>query len=152
MPRAGDRTRLPGGKRLFLPIQTDRGAVGVVGIIPREAAALLSPDERRLLDALLDQAAVAIERVRLAEDVDQVRLQAETERLRNALLTSVSHDLRTPLSTIIGALSSLQAAIGESYDPATRGRPHRLRPRRGGAAQPLRRQPARHDAARVAAA
>jgi two-component system sensor histidine kinase KdpD len=109
---------LPGGKRLFLPIQTDRGAVGVIGII-REKPALLSPDERRLLDALLDQAAVAIERVRLAEDVDQVRLQAETERLRNALLTSVSHDLRTPLSTIIGALSSLKS-YGESYDPATR--------------------------------
>jgi two-component system sensor histidine kinase KdpD len=109
---------LPGGKRLFLPIQTDRGAVGVVGII-REKPTLLSPDERRLLDALLDQAAVAIERVRLAEDVDQVRLQAETERLRNALLTSVSHDLRTPLSTIIGALSGLRS-FGDTYDPATR--------------------------------
>jgi two-component system sensor histidine kinase KdpD len=109
---------LPGGKRLFLPIQTGRGALGVVGIL-REKPPLLSPDERRLLDALLDQAAVAIERVRLAEDVDQARLQAETERLRNALLTSVSHDLRTPLSTIIGALSGLKS-FGETYDPATR--------------------------------
>jgi two-component system, OmpR family, sensor histidine kinase KdpD len=109
---------LPGGKRLFLPIQTQRGAIGVVGI-NRERPALLSPDERRLLDALLDQAAVAIERVRLADDVDQVRLQAETERLRNALLTSVSHDLRTPLATIIGALTSLRS-FGESYDPQTR--------------------------------
>jgi two-component system sensor histidine kinase KdpD len=109
---------LPGGKRLFLPIQTQRGAIGVVGI-QRERPALLSPDERRLLDALLDQAAVAIERVRLADDVDQVRLQAETERLRNALLTSVSHDLRTPLSTIIGALSSLRS-YGDSYDSQTR--------------------------------
>jgi two-component system sensor histidine kinase KdpD len=109
---------LPGGKRLFLPIQTQRGAIGVVGI-SREKPALLSPDERRLLDALLDQAAVAIERVRLAEDVDQVRLQAETERLRNALLTSVSHDLRTPLATIIGALSSLKS-FGETYDRNTR--------------------------------
>jgi two-component system sensor histidine kinase KdpD len=109
---------LPGGRRLFLPIQTGRGALGVVGIL-RERPPLLSPDERRLLDALLDQAAVAIERVRLAEDVDQARLQAETERLRNALLTSVSHDLRTPLSTIIGALSGLRS-FGETYDPATR--------------------------------
>jgi two-component system sensor histidine kinase KdpD len=72
-----------------------------------------------LLDALLDQAAVAIERVRLAEDVDQARLQAETERLRNALLTSVSHDLRTPLATIIGSLTSLKS-YGESYDAKTR--------------------------------
>ena len=109
---------LPGGRRLFLPIQTQRGAIGVVGI-SREKPALLSPDERRLLDALLDQAAVAIERVRLAEDVDQVRLQAETERLRNALLTSVSHDLRTPLATIIGALTSLKS-YGETYDAQTR--------------------------------
>jgi len=109
---------LPGGRRLFLPIQTGRGALGVVGIL-REKPPLLSPDERRLLDALLDQAAVAIERVRLADDVDQARLQAETERLRNALLTSVSHDLRTPLSTIIGALSGLRS-FGETYDPATR--------------------------------
>jgi two-component system sensor histidine kinase KdpD len=109
---------LPGGRRLFLPIQTQRGAIGVVGI-NRERPALLSPDERRLLDALLDQAAVAIERVRLAEDVDQVRLQAETERLRNALLTSVSHDLRTPLATIIGALTSLKS-FGETYDAQTR--------------------------------
>jgi two-component system sensor histidine kinase KdpD len=55
----------------------------------------------------------------LAEDVDQVRLQAETERLRNALLTSVSHDLRTPLATIIGALSGLKS-FGETYDAQTR--------------------------------
>jgi two-component system sensor histidine kinase KdpD len=68
---------------------------------------------------LLDQAAVAIERVRLAEDVDQARLQAEAERLRNALLTSVSHDLRTPLASIIGALTSLRA-YGELYDKPTR--------------------------------
>jgi two-component system sensor histidine kinase KdpD len=109
---------LPGGRRLFLPLQTQRGAIGVAGI-HREKPALLSPDERRLLDALLDQAAVAIERVRLAEDVDQARLQAETERLRNALLTSVSHDLRTPLATIIGSLTSLKS-YGESYDAKTR--------------------------------
>lgn len=109
---------LPGGKRLFLPLQTQRGAIGVVGI-HRERPPLLAPDERRLLDALMDQATVAIERVRLADDVDQVRLQAETERLRNALLTSVSHDLRTPLASIIGALTSLKS-YGENYDLATR--------------------------------
>ncbi|HWK45918.1 MAG TPA: sensor histidine kinase KdpD [Stellaceae bacterium] len=109
---------LPGGKRLFLPLQTGQGAIGVVGV-DRTAPELLSPDERRLLDALLDQAAVAIERVRLAEDVDQVRLQAETERLRNALLTSVSHDLRTPLASIIGALTSLKT-YGDLFDKPSR--------------------------------
>ncbi len=107
---------LPGGRRLFLPLRTQAGPVGVVGI-QRE----LPPvgDERRLLDALSDQAAVAIERARLADDVDRVRLQAETERLRNALLTSISHDLRTPLASIIGGLSSLKS-YGETYDARTR--------------------------------
>ncbi len=109
---------LPGGKRLFMTLQTERGPVGVIGI-ERESPELLAPDERRLLDALLDQGAVAIERVTLAGEIDDARLQAETERLRNALLTSVSHDLRTPLATIIGALSSLRS-YGADYDEATR--------------------------------
>jgi two-component system sensor histidine kinase KdpD len=107
---------LPGARRLFLPIQTGRGVMGVLGV---ESERLLGADERRLLDALLDQAAVAIERIRLAEDVDKARLQTEAERLRNALLTSVSHDLRTPLATIIGSLTSLRS-FGEGYDPDSR--------------------------------
>ena len=106
---------LPGGNRLFLPLQTGRGIVGVIGV-ERADAPLLTPDERRLLSALLDQAAVAIERVHLADDVDAVRLQAETERLRNALLTSISHDLRTPLASILGAITSLR-----SYGPLYAG-------------------------------
>jgi len=70
---------------------------------------LLAPEQRRLLDALGDQAAVAIERINLAADVDRSRLLAETERLRSALLTSISHDLRTPLASILGAASGLQS-------------------------------------------
>jgi two-component system sensor histidine kinase KdpD len=61
-----------------------------------------------MLDALIDQAALAIERVNLAEDVDRSRLAAETERLRSALLTSISHDLRTPLAWILGSATSLR--------------------------------------------
>jgi two-component system sensor histidine kinase KdpD len=113
---------LPGAKRLFLPLRTGRSAVGVLGVDRERAAgrgALLAPDEHRLLDALADQTAVAIERVRLAEDVDQARLDAETERLRAALLTSISHDLRTPLASILGAITSLRA-FGASYDARTR--------------------------------
>src|SRR5271155_2336747 len=79
---------LPGTKRLFLPLRTGRGSVGVLGIDRDQPGALLTPDDRRLLDALADQTAVALERIRLAEDVDQARLMAETERLRSALLTS----------------------------------------------------------------
>jgi two-component system sensor histidine kinase KdpD len=99
---------LPGAKWLFMPMRTGRGAVGVVGLDSDKSGALLSPDQRRLFDALADQAALAIERVNLAQDIDRNRLSAETERLRSALLTSISHDLRTPLSSILGSASSLK--------------------------------------------
>jgi two-component system sensor histidine kinase KdpD len=69
---------------------------------------LLTPDQRRLLDALRDQGALAIERVRLVEEMDRVERVAETERLRSALLTSISHDLKTPLAAVLGAASALR--------------------------------------------
>lgn len=110
---------LPGGKRLFLPLRTGRGIVGVLGINRKAPGPLFTPDERRLLDALADQAAVAIERTQLAEDIDEARVLAETERLRSALLTSISHDLRTPLASIIGTITSLRS-FGKLYDEKTR--------------------------------
>ncbi|TAK97915.1 MAG: sensor histidine kinase KdpD [Rhodospirillaceae bacterium] len=99
---------LPGAKRLFLPMVTGRGPVGVVGLDSDRPGLLLTPDQRRLFDALADQAALGIERVNLTQDVDRARLAAETERLRSALLTSISHDLRTPLASILGSATSLR--------------------------------------------
>ena len=99
---------LPGARRLFLPMHTGRGAVGVIGIDSDKPGPLLTPDQRRLLDALRDQAAVAIERVKLVEDMDRVERTAETERLRSALLTSISHDLKTPLAAVLGAAGTLR--------------------------------------------
>jgi two-component system, OmpR family, sensor histidine kinase KdpD len=110
---------LPGAKRLFMPMNTGRGAVGVVGIDNDEPGPILTPDQHRLLDALADQAALAIERVKLVEDVESARLIAETDRLRAALLTSISHDLRTPLASIIGSATSL-VAQGDALDASTR--------------------------------
>ena len=110
---------LPGAKRLFLPMQTGRGVVGVIGIDRDEPGPFLTPDQHRLLDALADQAALAIERVNLVEDVDRARLATETDRLRAALLTSISHDLRTPLASILGSATSLTSQ-GEALDAATR--------------------------------
>jgi two-component system, OmpR family, sensor histidine kinase KdpD len=110
---------LPGGKRLFLPLRTGSGPVGVIGIDRESPGLLLTPDERRLLDALCDQAAVAIERISLAKGLDEARVLAETERLRAALLTSISHDLRTPLASILGAVSSLRS-FPERYSVAQR--------------------------------
>ncbi len=105
---------LPGAKRLFLPMRTGRGPVGVVGLDSDKAGALVTPEQRRLLDALMDQGALAIERVGLAEDVDRAKLLVETDRLRSSLLTSISHDLKTPLASILGAatmLRDLEAAL-----------------------------------------
>jgi two-component system sensor histidine kinase KdpD len=110
---------LPGAKRLFLPLRTGRGTVGVLGIDRDAPGPLLTPDEQRLLDALADQAAVAIERINLVADVDEVRVLAATERLRSALLTSISHDLRTPLASILGSVTSLRS-YGELYDQRER--------------------------------
>jgi two-component system sensor histidine kinase KdpD len=110
---------LPGAKRLFLPLNTGQGKLGVMGVSRDGANFGLTPAERRQLDALADLAAIAMERIRLAKDVDQARMLAETEKLRSALLTSISHDLRTPLASIIGAISSLRA-YGTLYDEHAR--------------------------------
>ncbi|MFI4999633.1 MAG: DUF4118 domain-containing protein [Reyranellales bacterium] len=110
---------LPGGRWLFVPIRTSRSAIGVIGILPLGDVHELSSSARSLLEAVGNQAAVAVERVTLAEDIDQARLGAERERLRSAMLTSVSHDLRTPLASIIGALSSLRSHRAR-YDESTR--------------------------------
>ncbi|MGA7458369.1 MAG: sensor histidine kinase KdpD [Methyloceanibacter sp.] len=99
---------LPGAKRLFLPMRTGRGAIGVVGIDSDKPGPLLTPDQRRLLDALIDQAALAIERVHLVDDLDQAKRRVEADRLRAALLTSISHDLKTPLAAIVGAAGALK--------------------------------------------
>jgi two-component system, OmpR family, sensor histidine kinase KdpD len=103
---------LPGAKRLFLPMHTGRGAVGVMGLDSDKSGPLLTRDGRRLLDALMDQAALAVERVRLVEDLDRAKRTAETDRLRSALLTSISHDLKTPLAGILGAASTLRGLSG----------------------------------------
>ena len=99
---------LPGAKRLYLPLKTGRTPVGVVGLDNDKPGPLLTPDQRRLLDALTDQAAIAIERIQLVDDVDKAKLAAEADRLRSALLTSISHDLKTPLSSILGAAGMLR--------------------------------------------
>jgi len=99
---------LPGAKRLFLTMRTGRGPIGVIGIDDDRSGPLLTPDQRRLLDALVDQGALAIERVLLVEDMDRVKRTVESEQLRSALLTSISHDLKTPLASVLGAASTMR--------------------------------------------
>lgn len=109
---------LPGAKRLFLPMRTGRGPIGVVGIDSDKPGPLLTPDQRRLLDALIDQAALAIERVHLVDDLDQAKRRVEADRLRAALLTSISHDLKTPLAAIVGAAGALKDLSPQLDDKA----------------------------------
>jgi two-component system sensor histidine kinase KdpD len=102
---------LPGARRLFLPMRTGSGAVGVLGLL-RPNGKLFTPEERRLLDSLNDQSAVALERAQLVEKVDEARVLAEADKLRVAMLSSLSHDLRTPLASILGAATTLLANLG----------------------------------------
>lgn len=111
---------LPGAKRLFLPMRTGRRPIGVIGIDNDRTGPLLTPDQRRLLDALVDQGALAIERVLLVEDMDRVKRTVESERLRSALLTSISHDLKTPLASVLGAASTMRDLAGALSDTAKR--------------------------------
>lgn len=104
---------LPKARRLFLPMRTGRSVIGVVGIDDDRNEPLLSPAQRRLLEALIDQSALAIERVHLVEDMERVKRTIETERLRSALLTSISHDLKTPLAAVLGAAGTLRDLAGK---------------------------------------
>lgn len=106
-------------RRLFVPVHTGRSEIGVIGVLSLDPSGRLSASDRELLDSVCSQIAVAIERVILAGDIEQARVRAEQERIRSAMLTSVSHDLRTPLASIIGALSSLRS-YRDRYDESTR--------------------------------
>ncbi len=99
---------LPAATARYLPLKTARGVVGVLGVTPTDPASRLSPDQRHLLEVFASQSALAIERAQLAEQAQRAKMLQATERLQTALLNSISHDLRTPLVSITGALSSLQ--------------------------------------------
>ncbi len=106
---------LPAAQYLYLPLNTRDSTVGVLGI--RIVEKLITHEQRRLMHAWAGLAAIAIERVKLAEEARQAALLAESDRLRSALFNSVSHELRTPLSSIIGSSSTLLEAE-DVYSPA----------------------------------
>jgi two-component system sensor histidine kinase KdpD len=111
---------LPGAQLRYLPLKTRRGVLGVLGIAgSREASQIPTPDQQRLMEAFVSQAAVAIERAQLAVEARLAQVHQATEQLQTALLNSISHDLRTPLVSITGALSSL-VEQEEQLDEASR--------------------------------
>ena len=97
---------LAGAGRWFLPLRGDRGSLGVLGLRFDDDVRLL-PEQRRLAEAMADDIAQAVVRTRLVAELEDARVGGETERLRSALLSSVSHDLRSPLASMIGSASSL---------------------------------------------
>jgi two-component system sensor histidine kinase KdpD len=118
--KAGQGTStLPGADAHYLPLAVSGAAVGVLGVRTTGSDRHLEPDQEHLLEAFAGQAAVALERAKLSSESEQVRLQVERERLRNSLLSAVSHDLRTPLAAIAGASSTLLDG-GSSLDPNSR--------------------------------
>ncbi|MBK9797211.1 MAG: sensor histidine kinase KdpD [Holophagaceae bacterium] len=97
---------LPGARATYLPLKGVAGPIGVMGVLPEGSPRWIEPDQRQLLEAFANQTALALERALLAEQGAVDRRRADEERLRNALLSSVSHDLRTPLGVITGAVST----------------------------------------------
>lgn len=118
-PAGRNTTTLPAANLRYLPLKTAQGIVGVLGVVgPGEAQRPLSPEQLRLMDAFASQAAMALARANLARRARQAEVLQVTEKLQSALLNSISHDLRTPLVSITGALSALLADAGQ-LDPAT---------------------------------
>lgn len=98
---------LSGGDSLYVPLMASGAPVGVLGLSPEQRDRFDDLEQRRHVDAFAAQLALAMERARLAEETERSRLQVETEQLRSSLLSSVSHDLRTPLAVITGAAGTL---------------------------------------------
>ncbi|TBW07676.1 sensor histidine kinase KdpD [Azotobacter chroococcum subsp. isscasi] len=103
---------LPGGRWWWWPLSGEEGPLALLGIAPRDRRAL-SASRRGLLVALCQPLAQALARAQLAEELQAARLRGETEQLRSALLASVSHDLRTPLTVMHGAIDSLLTLDGQ---------------------------------------
>ena len=110
---------LPASAALFLPLVGSKGSLGVIGIRPT-AGDRFTPDQMQLVEALASQIAAALDRARLFAETQRARVEMETERLRNSLLSSVSHDLRTPLASITGAASTLLDEQGHQDDASRR--------------------------------
>ena len=110
---------LPANVAQYLPLAATTKTLGVLAVAPSQRRRLLLPEQRHLLETFAGQIALAIERAGLADEAETARVTAETESLRNTLLASISHDLRTPLAAIAGASSALNDPL-MNFDAAAR--------------------------------
>jgi two-component system sensor histidine kinase KdpD len=119
-PAGAGTDTLPGADGLYIPLSGRRGTMGVLAVALGKRPAPLEPSQRQLLDVFVNQAALALERAMLAQEAERAQVSAETERTRSTLLSSVSHDLRTPLAAVTGAATSLLDAGGTLGEAARR--------------------------------
>jgi two-component system sensor histidine kinase KdpD len=117
-PAGAGTDTLPGTRARYVPLRGSRGRAGILALVSSDEHALRDPDERQLLETFCGLIGSAIERFQLAEEARRAQLRIETEQLRNALLSSISHDLRTPLAVVTGATSALLERK-DSMDDAT---------------------------------
>ena len=110
---------LPAASGLYLPLGDERQRLGVLAVLPSNPRRVLLPEQRHLLETFAGQIGLALERAQLAEAAEAARVATEKESLRNTLLASISHDLRTPLAVIAGAAGAL-AERAPLLDEATR--------------------------------
>ncbi len=111
---AGQGTNtLPGAAAIYFPFKDEDKVVGVLALLPVNLRRVFLPEQQKLLETFLRQIGQAIARIRLAEHARLTHSQIEAERLRNSLLSAISHDLRTPLATIIGSASALAEDQGQ---------------------------------------
>lgn len=108
---------LPGSFWFFVPVRGKEDCLAVLGVAAATGSGLLDPEQKRLLFAMRDQAGIALERLLLTAEMERSRLLIETDKLRSALLSSISHDLRTPLVSIKGTASAL-LELGDVLDSA----------------------------------
>ncbi|MBA3994585.1 MAG: two-component system sensor histidine kinase KdbD [Cyanobacteria bacterium DS2.3.42] len=106
-PGGAGTDTLPAADAIYVPLLGYKSVIGVLAVSVLEEGRFISPDRLRLLETFANQIAIACERADLAGENEKARLQMRTEQLKNSLLSSVSHDLRTPLSTIAGAAGSI---------------------------------------------
>ena len=111
---------------LFYPLRTTRGVLGVLGLARVDAGEPVRSDQVPLLMSLLDQASIAFDRMTLEEESLEARQIGERDRLRSALLSSVSHDLRTPLTTILSAAQEIKRHPSEALDDTIETEARRL--------------------------
>ncbi|MGE8144106.1 two-component system sensor histidine kinase KdpD [Pseudomonas frederiksbergensis] len=114
---------LPASTTLYLPLSAPMRVRGILAVQPRDTTRLVVPEQRRLLDTCASLLAISLERIHYINVAQDTTVQMESERLRNSLLSAISHDLRTPLSVMVGLAEALKltqpALTGEAAEIAT---------------------------------